>query len=517
MWRRIPTILALAIYGVCIHAPEVIADTVCAAPVPKIKKADVPPVVHSQVGDSSAGVAGSLKMVNIGKRQQYSGAMRSTFDTDIISPKSATFSADGTLLYINSLEGCRTVVYDAATLEKLHVVDYKFDSATGHLWAAPSGFYVFTHYPNGENRAFHGKPVESTWSHSGRYLWVPFYRRTFDINAQDPSAIAVVDTRTHSIVRMFETGPLPKMVATSPDSRLVAVTHWGDNTVGFIDVSSDSINRWHHLPPVTVGRKLDLRYPLDSAVNRDTNSGYLLRGTVFTPDGRYLLVSAMAGPMAVIDVEARRLTGQVPAIYGVRHLAIHGDNVYGSRNVAGTVLKFSLDSLLSGIKKAEVAGVRNITLGGGVATCKVGGGARTLDVSPDGKYLFVACNSGNAVYVVDAATMRVADTIRADSYPVGLALSADGRRMAVTSQGRKGYGGNAVNVYEVLRPDMPAIIDDCAETDTVSYEPIDIAPDVVEDAGNEGVSVMPYACAGAVVLAIIAAVVLRRIRKRGER
>ena len=64
---------------------------------------------------------------------------------------------------------------------------------------------------------------------------------------------------------------------------------------------------------------------------------------------------------------------------------------------------------------------------------------------------------------------------------------------------------------------MPAIIDDCAETDTVSYEPIDIAPDVVEDAGNEGVSVMPYACAGAVVLAIIAAVVLRRIRKRGER
>lgn len=48
------------------------------------------------------------------------------------------------------------------------------------------------------------------FSHRGRYLWVPYYRRSFDINAQDPSAVAVIDTRTDSIVRMFETGPLPK-------------------------------------------------------------------------------------------------------------------------------------------------------------------------------------------------------------------------------------------------------------------------------------------------------------------
>ena len=45
--------------------------------------------------------------------------------------------------------------------------------------------------------------------------------------------------------------------------------------------------------------------------------------------------------------------------------------------------------------------------------------------------------------------MYVARTIDVDSYPVGLDVSEDGRYVIVTSQGRKGNGGNAVNIYEV--------------------------------------------------------------------
>ena len=46
----------------------------------------VPPVVHSVRGDSSAGVKGSLRIRNIGKRQQYSASQRESYDTDIFSP-----------------------------------------------------------------------------------------------------------------------------------------------------------------------------------------------------------------------------------------------------------------------------------------------------------------------------------------------------------------------------------------------------------------------------------------------
>ena len=39
--------------------------------------------------------------------------------------------------------------------------------------------------------------------------------------------------------------------------------------------------------------------------------------------------------------------------------------------------------------------------------------------------------------------------ISADSYPVGLDISKDGRYVLTTSQGREGYGGNSVNIFEV--------------------------------------------------------------------
>lgn len=413
-------------------------------------------VVHSKKGDKSDGVAGHLQMVNIGKRQQYSAAEKESWDRDISSPKSVNVSPDGKILFVNSLEGCRTVAYDIPSLEKRYTVEYKFDSGKGPLWAPPSGYYQFTHYKDGENRSFSGKPVESALSHGGKYLWVPFYRRTFDINAQDPSAIAVVETATGRIVRMFETGPLPKAVAVNPENTLVAVTHWGNNTVGFIAISDADMNRWHHLSPITIGRKLDLNYSLTEPVNRDSNSGYLLRGTVFTPDGRYLFVSGLAGPMGVIDVKEHKLVGTVAELHGIRHLAISGDNVYGSMNVQGVALKFPLSGMIAGIEDVKSGKASALRVKGEVKRVKVGGGARTLEVSPDGKYLFVACNSASAIYVVDTETMKVVDTIRCDSFPVGLALTPSGRYMAVTSQGRaEAGGGNAMNLFEIIRPDLP--------------------------------------------------------------
>lgn len=410
---------------------------------------EIPQVVHSRKGEVSAGEDPDILLVNIAKRQQYSSAEKESFDTDINSPKSAHYSADGKTLYINSLEGCRTVAYDAATMEKKAVVHYDFPSGKGDMWASPSGFYPFTHYEDGDSRAFMGKPVESVLSHDGRYLWVPFYRRTFDRNAQDPSAVAVVDTRTNEIVRMFETGPLPKMVAVSPDDHYVAVTHWGDNTVGLIDVSSPDMEKWHHIAPVTVGRRFVPDYPLDRDVNRDAGSGSLLRGTVFTPDGKWLLVSAMGGPLAVIDMSRKKCVATVPSLVGVRHLAISDGMVYGSKNVAGTVVKFSLDALIGNVRKAVEEG-RSTASPGQVKEAAVGKGARTLDLSPDGRYIFVACNNESAVYVLKSADLSTSAVIPADSYPVGLAVSPDGHRLAVTSQGKKeGRGGNAVNIYRV--------------------------------------------------------------------
>lgn len=478
----------------------------------------VPPVVHSAIGDKSEGIPGKLQITNIGKKQQFNGAQKESWDNDINSPKSVTFSPDGKKFYVNSLEGGKTVVYDALTFEKIAVINHEFTPATQpELFAPLSGYYEFTHYPDGATKAFMGKPVESSWSHNGRYLWVPYYRRTFDLNAQDPSAIAVIDARDNKIIRVFETGPLPKMVETSHDGKTLAVTHWGNNTVGFIDISGNDPEKWHHLPPVTIGHKLDLNFSLTRAVNRDSNSGYLLRGTVFTPDDRYLLISSMSGPLHVVDMKDREYLGTVNNMNNIRHLVISGDYLYGSQNTGATVLRVNLDSLLNSIDRSKASGVRNIPVGSPIKSVAVGGGARTLSLTPDGRYAFVACNSGNALYVVDTETMTVADHIRCDSYPVGLELSPDGHRAIVTSQGRSGNGGNAVNIFAIDRFDN-FDYEAAVKNSAPSYEADEITDEDTADSqaieNDTVISQWPWIWIGIGAAAIIAVIFIIVLAKR---
>ena len=293
-----------------------------------------------------------------------------------------------------------------------------------------------------------GKPVESAFSHNGRYLWVPYYRRTYDINAQDPSAVAVIDTETDEIVRLMETGPLPKMIAASPDGRTIAISHWGNNTVGLIDISSQKPEDWHHKACLVVDYVLPLNYSTTVPVDRDNKSGYALRGTVFTPDSRYLLVGCMGGGggIAVIDLKDNRYMGRVLGMMAnVRHIIISGGYLYLSINAAGYVQRIPLDTFIA--KAKELTGT-TIRLSGW-EQCKVGQGARTIEASPSGRYIFAACNIVSQLYVVSTATMQPIASITVDSYPVGLDVSEDGRYVFVTSQGRSGKGGNAVNIFEV--------------------------------------------------------------------
>lgn len=413
--------------------------------------------------------AAQEKEVEIKRVDQILGFGKNA-DSDIYSPKSVTFSRDGKKIYVNSLEGGKTVVYDASTRKKLKVINHQFDSGFGNLWLAPSGYYEFTHYSDGAKKAFTGKPVEAALTKDGNYLFIPYYRRTFDLNAQDPSALAVIDTRKDEIVLMTETGPLPKMVKVSNDGNLLAITHWGNNTVGFMDISDKNPRNWKHLPPVTIGHKLNLNYSLTTPVNRDSGSGYLLRGTVFLPGDSILLVSGMAGPLAVIDVKKGEWIGMISSLGNVRHITMKNDLLYMSRNSAGEVLTVPVENIKNAVA-AQRGSSREFKIDG-VKRAKVGGGARTLKVSPSGKYIFVACNTASEVCVVRTEDMKLIGTVKADAYPVGLDISPDGSLVITTSQGRKGVGGNAVDFFEVkyAQPEPAPLTEtaDLLETDTVN-------------------------------------------------
>lgn len=409
--------------------------------------ADAQNVVYASLGDSEKSDDGLFTITLVSKKQYYDTSDTLTLDRDIRSPKSVNVHPDGSKYYVNSLEGARTVVYEVGTNKKLKVINHKFNKANATLWSEPSGLFEFTHYTTSLN-SFYGKPVESTFSHEGRYLWVPYYRRSYDINAQDPSAVAVIDTEVDSIIRLMETGPLPKMIAVSPDNRYVAITHWGDNTVGLIDISGESPSEWHYVSCVEVGKKLTLDFDLETPVNRDVNSGLCLRGTAFTPDSQYLLVGCMGGRggVAVIDVASFTYLGTV---YGMksnlRHLVIRNDYLYLSINKSGYVQRASLDGFLDAVSSMKSRKARYTEW----ENCKVGAGARTIDITPDGRYIVAACNLGSCLDVIDALTMKKVVTIHTDPYPVGLVISKDGNYVYTTSQGRSKEGGNCLDIFKI--------------------------------------------------------------------
>lgn len=409
---------------------------------------EIPPVVHPEVGQTLK--AKGIQVTFTKRKSCYVGTPQKDIDKDIRSPKSVNIHSANKKYYVNCLEGGKTVVYDLLTGAKLKVISHKFNSEHKGLWAPESGLYKFS-YVKADKNHFTGKPVESVFSHDGRYLWVPYYRRSYDINAQDPSAMAVIDTERDTIVRLFETGPLPKMVAVSADQTRLAVSHWGDNTVGILDISSNDPNNWKYIANVVVEKKLELDFSRTEKVDRDKNSGFCLRGTVFTPDGKYLLVGCMGGGggIAVIELKNNRYLGRIMgAKPSLRHLIIKNGYLYASINSSGYVQRIPLETIISNIKSLDGKTCRKVTVSEWMS-CKVPAGARTIEITPDGKYIFAACNFSSALAVVNAETMKLIGTISADSYPVGLDVSKDGRYVLTTSQGRSGHGGNSVNIFEI--------------------------------------------------------------------
>lgn len=413
-----------------------------------VTKKEVPQVVHPTIGQTLK--TKELQVTFVNRKSWYSGTPKAYLDKDIRSPKSVNIHPDQSKYYVNSLEGSKTVVYDLQTGEKLKVITHQFDEQHKALWAPESGLFNFTYARTNQNH-FIGKPVESTFSHNGRYLWVPYYRRNYDINAQDPSAMAVIDTQKDTIIRLFETGPLPKMVAVSADQTRLAVSHWGNNTVGILDISSDNPEDWKYLSKVIVENELKLNFSRTEKVDRDKNSGFCLRGTVFTPDGRYLLVGCMGsgGGIAVIDLDNNKYLGRIMGTKpSLRHLIIKNGYLYASINASGYLQRIPLEKIISGIQSLDGKTSLKVTLSDWIS-CKVPAGARTIEMTPDGKYIFAACNFSSALAVVDAETMKLIGTISADSFPVGLDVSKDGRYVLTTSQGRDGVGGNSVNIFEI--------------------------------------------------------------------
>lgn len=409
--------------------------------------------VHFPIGTASVPQESPLRLRLAARFQRYSTATYSqadVYDADIDSPKSVVISTDGTTAYVNSLEGGRTVVYDTVPPVKRGVIRHSFRARQAGLFDQGEPWFGYRFAadlpPEGPN-VFGGKPVEGALSHGGRYLWIPYYRRDFDLDGTQPSAVAVVDTAAGAIVRVLPAGPIAKNVAASPDGRYMAVAHWGANTVGFIDISSGAPSGFAEAGLAVLGSTAP---PAGSeGMDRDRECGLCVRGLAWSRDSGTLFAGCMggAGGVAVIDASGPgvpALTGRARLGGNPRDLAVSPDGkwLYVVSSSAGTLLRAEAAAVVLAAASGNGQAVQ-------VSSVSVGGTPRSMRLSPDGKWLFVALNSASQVAALDAEKMTVVARVGADSFPVGMDISPDGRFLWVTSQGIDSAGGNSVEIFEL--------------------------------------------------------------------
>jgi DNA-binding beta-propeller fold protein YncE len=405
------------------------------------------------IGEVSRPADGVVRMTLIARRQSYNSDPTHPmdfYDTGVNSPKSVAFNPQGDKVFVNSLEGANTIIYGKQGFQHLATISHRFSKEDKQLFAGPMPFGYKFAVAVKEPNVFSGKPVEMEITHNGRFLWVPYYRRDFDTRGVMPSGLALIDIQTEKIVRVFHTGPIPKGVNASPDGKFLAISHWGDNSVGLLDISGDDHRRFKPYELLIVDKQL----PLENVkINRDQDCGYCVRGLAFTADSKYLFVGRMKrGGLAVFKVGGGK-PNYLGTLHGIdpspRDLKINGEHLYASSNGSGYVFKFIWRELLALIESSEIKDLYITEQDVHMEKVFVGLGPRSLNISRDGKWLFVAVNKTSEAVAVESSRMKIVSRVDVDSFPVGLALSPNERELWVTSQGRGGVGGNSVSIFQV--------------------------------------------------------------------
>lgn len=211
-------------------------------------------------------------------------------------------------------------------------------------------------------------------------------------------------------------GTWSKVIAIDPSYRFLAVSNWVSSTVTILEYATGRL----------IATLRGLKTP---------------RGLAFSPDGGTLYVCSYDGGrfMAFDTSEWIERAAFVNTGSSFRHVVVSPNGVDLYVSDMGTNRVFRLNA----------ADLTQRTAYG------VGQNPNTIDLSPDGKRLFVSCRGPNnpksyylrslvdgEIYIIDTVGDRVEEILAGGNQPTGLDVSPDGRFLAFTN-----FLDNEVEVY----------------------------------------------------------------------
>jgi DNA-binding beta-propeller fold protein YncE len=240
------------------------------------------------------------------------------------------------------------------------------------------------------------------------------------VNKSEATA-SLIDVARGTTYATLPTGEAPHEISVSPDGRWAVVSNYGSeaapgNTLTVLDVQearpSETIHLGAHRRP---------------------------HGIAWLPDGKHVVVTAEAdSALLLVSVEAGEVEAAIPVRQAISHmvaLSRDGTRAYVSSIGSGTVTMVDL------VGKVPVW------------TTRVAAGAEGIEVSPDGREVWVACRAANAVSVLDAQTLEALQTLSSEEYPIRVKFTPDGR-LALVSNARS----SELRIFDAAKRDEVATI-----------------------------------------------------------
>ena len=218
------------------------------------------------------------------------------------------------------------------------------------------------------------------------------------VNKSDDT-VSILDAKTGALRSTVRTGRGPHEVEVLADGKTAAVSDYGragepGHTVTLVDVDRGVV-----LGTVELGQ------------------GTRPHGLDALADGRFLVTAEGTKELLVVDPKSRRVTARIPTGREVSHMVTalrSGGSAFVASIGSGTV------------SAADLASEKVLK---DLAT---GAGAEGIDVTPNGREVWVTNRDANTVTVVDAAKLEVLATIPAAKFPIRVKITPDGRRALVS-------------------------------------------------------------------------------------
>lgn len=293
---------------------------------------------------------------------------------NINNPKSVAISPNGRHAYINNLEGMNTMIINTETFETESIIEHT------------------------------GKPVEFGFTNGGRYVWISYFRLLekgypsslgVERSYRYKSVVVIYDTLEQKLVNRIEVGIIPKIIAVSPDEKLVFVANWNSDDISVISTQSYEV-----IKTIKVGA--------------------IPRGVEFTPDGKYVYVCNFGGStISKIDVETLEVIKTIKNVgYKPRDMVINNEGTFAYFSNFGDGYLRKLD-----LSTDEV-----------VDKVKIGSEPRSVALTNNGKYIFVVNYANGTVDAISTEEFKVIGDYKADIGAVGIALTPDNKYLWVTNQ-----------------------------------------------------------------------------------